>query len=454
MYRLTFFLLLAFLLTAGDLSAQDASYFVYIQHEKNQPFYVKHDGKLLSSSAKGYVILPKLSQGKVPLIIGFPKQENAERQFVLRLAGQRDYGYLLKSEGENDYALYDLQTFATLKSGGSAAPPPAEEITVTRISNENATPEQKELMNNVQADVQAALQNQPDTTPAPKKTGFANALDRVLKDDRPDDMPAEMPKSKPPVQVVAATQDPIVNVPSEPVPSKKRNKRNSRKERALLTEEEQQLLAGVMEDEKRAAAEEALAEAAATETTGEATPPPVKKVRKSKKQEPEFINFGDEQPSTPAVTTTDEIITDRQAEKDARRDKRRAERAEAERRAFVKDSLANSEYAATTPSTVKMVNSDCAQTLETEEFRKLLRSMNSKKSDADMVDVFRKSTRRVCVSTEQVRALTQLIGTEENRYQLLDAAYPRTYDSQQFASLADLLKDEYYRGRFMAMLKK
>ena len=123
-FRMKLLYLFCCLLAFSGLSAQDPSYFVYIQHEKQQPFYVKIDGKLLNSSERGYVILPKLQAGKVPVTVGFPKSEAPEQQFVIRLNGSRDYGYLLKNTGDEKYALYDLQTFASLKAGGGA---PAEE---------------------------------------------------------------------------------------------------------------------------------------------------------------------------------------------------------------------------------------------------------------------------------------------------------------------------------------
>lgn len=484
------------LLAASGLSAQDPSYFVYIQHEKQQPFYVKIDGKLLSSSQKGYVILPKLQAGKVPVTVGFPKSEAPEQQFVIRLNGSRDYGYLLKSTGDKEYALYDLQTFATLKSGGGA-PPPAEEVTVTRVSDENATPEQKELINNVQADVEAALaKKQADTTEPPKsgpkeKSSFAAALDKVVTDDRPDDMPLELPKPKPaapPVTEKAATGVAPLAV-TESAPVKKPRNRKRGKEREPLTEEEQALLSSVLEDEKKAAADEALREAdtaaAATEpAAGEYAPAPQpvkeKKEKKPKKKrdqpEPEFIDFGAAGGTTPAAvegavaeTAGEGVETSAKDAREAKRQKRKAEREAAIREGEIKDSIANAEFNNDVAAgkeekgeTVKekkktglgMVNSDCEKVLEVDAFRKLLRTMNGKKTDEDMVDAFRRSTRSVCVSTEQVRALAQLIATEENRYQLLDAAYARTYDSQNFAGLADLLKEDYYKGRFKAMLKK
>lgn len=493
-FKLKLLYLCCCLLVATGLAAQDedASYFVYIQHEKQQPFYVKVDGKLLSSSVKGYVILPRLQAGKVPVTIGFPKSEAPEQQYVIRLAGKRDYGFLLKNTGEKNYALYDLQTFATLKAaGGGPVEEEAEPVTVARISSDSATPEQKELINNVQADVEAVLSKAPDTAPK-KKGSFAEALDKVVIDDRPDDMPLEAPKPKPvpPPAEVAPVAGVVEEALETPVKKPSRNRKNRTKEREPLTEEEKALLSSVLEDEKKAAADEALATATEPEpaVTEEPAPPPapVKKEKKSKKKkdtpEPEFIDFGESAAAAPAaaaakVAETAEAVDvpsaseegDEKAEvsakkeaRDAKRQKRKAEREAADREALVKDSLANAEFYGNTeikekeekkPS-ISMVNSDCGKVLEVDAFRKLLRAMNSKKNDEDMVDAFRKSTRNVCVSTEQIRALTQLISTEDNRYQLLDAAYPRTYDSQNYNSLADLLKEDYYKGRFKALIKR
>lgn len=496
-FRMKLVYLFCCLLAASGLSAQDPSYFVYIQHEKQQPFYVKVDGKLLSSSLKGYVILPKLHAGKVPVTVGFPKSEDPEQQFVIRLNGSRDYGYLLKNTGEKEYALYDLQTFATLKSAGGAPSPPAEDVTVTRVTSETATPEQKELINNVQVDVEAALAKKPDTaepksTEPAKKSSFASALDKVVTDDRPDDMPVELPKPKPTPPPVTETA-PLATVVTEseaPAVKKPRNRKRG-KEREPLTEEEQALLNNVLEDEKKAAADEALlpadttATAAAQPEGGESRPveeQPVKekKEKKSKKKrdqpEPEFIDFGSAPATTPATSpaaapaeAAGEVVAEAAGEstemsakeaREAKRLKKKAEREAAIREGEIKDSIANAEFnkeevaEGKKKPALNMVNSDCQKVLEVDDFRKLLRTMNGKKTDEDMVDAFRRGTRSVCVSTEQVRALTQLISTEENRYQLLDAAYARTYDSQNFAGLADLLKEDYYKGRFKAMLKK
>lgn len=408
---------------ATGLAAQDPSYFVYIQHEKQQPFYVKLNGKLLSSSPKGYVILPRLHAGKVPVTIGFPKNEGPEQQYVIRLTGKRDYGFLLKGTGEKDYALYDLQTFATLKAAGGPVPEAEEAapVTVARISSDSATPEQKEMMDKVQADVETVLAKAPDSAPK-KKGGFAEALDKVVVDDRPEDMPLEAPKPKakpvaPPVETPAAVET-VVDVAEAPPTKKARGKKNRAKERESLTDEEKELLSSVLEDEKKAAADEALKTAAdeavapAAPATEEAAAAPVKKEKKSRKKkdtaEPEFIDFGaapaagtaakaaEKAVEVPAAAVEVEVegekneISAKEA-REARRLKKKAEREAADREAIAKDSLANVEFYGNTEvkgkekekeaakPAIGMVNSDCEKVLEVDAFRKLLRTMNSKR---------------------------------------------------------------------------
>ncbi|MGX5818772.1 DUF4476 domain-containing protein [Chitinophaga lutea] len=485
-FKLKLLYLCCCLLVAAGVHAQDnTSYFVYIQHEKQQPFYVKLDGKLLSSSVKGYVILPRLQAGKVPITVGFPKGEAPEQEYVIRLTGKRDYGYLLKNTAEKQYTLYDLQTYASLKSGGQApAEPevaaPAEAVTVARISDSQASPETKEMMDNVQADVETAL-NKPQADTAPKKKGsFAEALDRVVTDDRPDDMPLEAAKPKPKPPVVT---EPVAPVVADAPPAKKSKKNRRAKEREPLTDEEQALLSSVLEDEKKAAADEALKEAPPAETVKadaapaepvmelpkEEAPKKERKPKKKKDNEPDFIDFDAAPAGAAAAEGAVAETVEKAAEgpsakelREAKRQQRKAEREAADREALVKDSIANAEFYGTPvvkteekkASSMKMVNSDCEKLLEVDAFRKLLRTMNSKKTDDDMIDAFRKGTRGVCVSTEQIRALAQLIAAEDSRYQLLDAAYPRTYDTDNFGGLSDLLKEDYYKGRFKAMIKR
>jgi hypothetical protein len=71
----------------------------------------------------------------------------------------------------------------------------------------------------------------------------------------------------------------------------------------------------------------------------------------------------------------------------------------------------------------------------------------------ERIQIARKFFRTKCVTTRQVRALTELFVNDKTRYAFFDAAYPFVSDSSNFKSLIDLLNEEYYINRFKAMVR-
>src|SRR5688572_27832623 len=86
-----------FVLLTVLMQAQ-TDYFLFIQSENNQTFYVQSDGKTLSSSSVGHLIIPALRDSIYTLNIGFPKNQFPEQVFQLRV-NKRDAGYQLKNLG-------------------------------------------------------------------------------------------------------------------------------------------------------------------------------------------------------------------------------------------------------------------------------------------------------------------------------------------------------------------
>jgi len=89
------------------------NHFIYIQADNRQPFYVKLDSKVLSSSASGYLIIPKLKDSSYDLSIGFPKNEWPEQKVTCNI-DRKDVGYLLKNFGEKGWGLFNFQTMDLL----------------------------------------------------------------------------------------------------------------------------------------------------------------------------------------------------------------------------------------------------------------------------------------------------------------------------------------------------
>ncbi|WP_142685804.1 DUF4476 domain-containing protein [Chitinophaga polysaccharea] len=493
----------ACLLLCGRLRAQEQLHYVYIQSEKGQPFYVKHNGKVLSSTDRGYIIIPRLETGTAPITVGFPNKESKEAQFNLRIT-KSDQGFLLKQSGEAGYSLYNLQTFRELRSDAGetalAAAPSAPDAVVPELDTAK-----KEMMSNLQKDLETTFADKAIVTgpskSAPAKSGnsFASALDKVVVGGDDRDEPEPVPEVKKEV------------APAEAVPVatggevKKSRKKRNRGERAPLTEEEQAILSGVLAEENKTAASEAAAEEAVKVATG--TEEPVKKKskkRKAKEGDPDFIEFQDDGAPAPVAAATEaaatapsvvEVPVTTEEEAPARSKKKRKkifddtehpanvitdssgygiaitdeEPVKSKKKKKRSDGdIANVDAAgapvgaevteaapvARKKADARLINSDCVNVMDDDTFRKVLRKFVAARTDNSMIDVFKKQTRNYCLQTAQVKTLVQLLTADDTRYRLLDAAYPKTLDTEKYGSLETLLIDDYYRGRFKAMLHK
>lgn len=110
------FLLLLLLLNGFMLMAQ--KHFIYVQSEDKQPFAVVLNGKVYSSSDYGYVIIPKLTDGKYDFTISFPLNKFPDQPFSCTI-NKKDEGFTLKN-GTNGWALENFQTQATADNTASA----------------------------------------------------------------------------------------------------------------------------------------------------------------------------------------------------------------------------------------------------------------------------------------------------------------------------------------------
>ena len=110
-------LVIVLILMAGRIYAQD--YFVLIEADNGQPFYVRVDSQLYSSSARGHLILSQLRDNSYIITIGFPGQIFPERQFSFNVH-QNDHAFRLKNEDGKGWWLVDDkgQELATVNGNG------------------------------------------------------------------------------------------------------------------------------------------------------------------------------------------------------------------------------------------------------------------------------------------------------------------------------------------------
>jgi hypothetical protein len=78
-------------------------HFVFIQSDNKLPFNVSINGKVYSSTASGYVIIPKLADGEYTATIGFAANTHPEQSFKY-VINKKDLGFNLKNFGDKGWA--------------------------------------------------------------------------------------------------------------------------------------------------------------------------------------------------------------------------------------------------------------------------------------------------------------------------------------------------------------
>ncbi|GAC1380180.1 MAG: hypothetical protein NVSMB45_03120 [Ginsengibacter sp.] len=104
-----------------------------MQSYNNQPFYLRFENKVLSSSSTGYVIIPKLNDGNYQLTVGFAKNQYPEQIFNIAVKGNA--GYELKNFPDKGWGLFDLQTAQVIMGGAN---------TNVIVSSEPSTPKKSD----------------------------------------------------------------------------------------------------------------------------------------------------------------------------------------------------------------------------------------------------------------------------------------------------------------------
>ena len=120
MRRLYIFL---FLSLVGLASKAQQFHFVYLQTDNKQPFYVRINEKLYSSSASGYVVIPKLIEGTHTITVGFPKNEWPSQNIAIKVAN-KDQGFLLKNFESKGWGLFNFQTMEVVTAANEVSNQP------------------------------------------------------------------------------------------------------------------------------------------------------------------------------------------------------------------------------------------------------------------------------------------------------------------------------------------
>lgn len=402
--------------------------FVYVQTESGQPFYVKLNSKLISSSPAGYIILPGMNDGDYHLVIGFPKNEFPEESFDLSV-DKKNEGYLLKNLGEKGWALLNIQSMALLQ--GNSSKPVVTETVAPKVQNDAFS----NMLASVVKDSSILQKNEPvvETPPAikapetsPDIVAAAPEIKRILSQ-----------KDKEGTQMIYLDKKDTVRVF---IPSGKSE--------STMTEN--------TTANKMNTAETITSNAPANVDTAHLTITPTVVT-----PEPDTVTL---------VNDTIRIYKEPAAASivEANKDSIATKMKEVNPLITIIEPTP-SVVIEEKPSTIKKsneivvlpkavtsssVNSDCKAFANDVDFLKLRKKMAAETGNDEMVQAAKKIFRTKCFSTEQIKNLSYLFLTNEGKYMFFDAAYPFTSDSDHYASLVAQLTDDYYIKRFNAMIHK
>jgi len=418
--------ILLFLLVVGAFQAKSQQYrFAFFQASNNQPFYIRMDDTNYSSTAFGYLVIPKLIDSRHIIFVGLPNDKSSEQKFELLISGT-DRGFELKKGPSGNLRLYDWQKMSFVE-------PVAAEVKPKETAVEMKTDNYSRLM--------AGVVNDPEVA---RVTGAAPVPDQVVKPVASPEQPtvrSEKPVEQAPKEVSPLPKPPVDNSrtisQSTTTPSKPEDS----------TQPSAVVLAKPVPVAKKTidSITEVVAKRSSDTDSG--------KVLKSDTDSPQITFISDRS----ANGYREILIVDRNSGS--------SDTVQVliplEASAPVADTVAlyrvkkESSDSGTSREVkeVQLINSDCKRFASDADVDKLRIAILDANGDDSKVAEGKKVFKSRCFSTKQIRALSELFSSDDGRLKFFEASYPFVSDSGNFKTLVSLLEDTFYINRFKALVR-
>ena len=437
-------------------------YFIYLQSETSTPFYVKMAGKIQSSTAEGYLIIPKLTDSTYLLTIGQPGKQT-EPQFSITIS-RSDRGFLIK-DFNGTPGLFDLQTMTiqrpvTSEATGSAVQTVAKNDNFTRLLARAA--DDTTLLS------QPVVVQAPKAKPKDPKAEVVEPKQEVaLKKDSAQQAVAAV---SPPIEnkglssTGLAKKDTMVNTPpvspetlKETAVAIKEEAKPAITKQEITPVDDKTIETSTIEEDYKRSVVTKRSESSTSEGFGLVFIDTYKGVndtiqliipnpkivfadatQKQSSESPKFLEITSGKPDS----VSKEVM-------EAGKDK---EITGAGKEAPPEIKKEIGEVNATENSDQIKPKSQCQTVASDDDFFKLRRDMVARSNDDEMITQAKKYFKAKCYRTEQIKYLSNLFLSDEGKYQFFDAAFLHVSDQQRFASLQLELKDTYYINRFKALI--
>ncbi len=392
------------------------NHFIYLQSESKQPFYIKHDKKLLSSSVTGYLIIPKLQDGNYTLTIGFPKNEWPEQNITCSI-NNNDAGYVLKNFGEKGWGLFNLQSFDIVMAAKKS------DAVIAAAEEKAVVPEEKPVVTQTATEKNIVP---PDEKPVVAETAAEKKIEPAPVAVKIPEEKTELKEQSKPLIELIKKEEPLVTYTPEQIKKVFSGKNNEGREMIYVNTVNGQpdTIRVFIPAAKKNEIEPAENKVPDPEPVIKPTAKPAVTAA-----EPKFIDIEIQNPNLKSDSISNKPLND-------------------STKAIFIEPVKPIENLRP-----QLSNSDCKNHASEDDFLKLRKKMAAEDNDAGMVDAAKKFFKSRCFTTEQVKNLSVLFLKNEGKYKFFDTAYPYVSDAYNFATLETQLSDSYFINRFKAMLR-
>ncbi|MGN6291453.1 MAG: DUF4476 domain-containing protein [Chitinophagaceae bacterium] len=442
------------LLLLSSASFSQKVYFMYLQADGAQPFFLKMKEQVYSSNTSGYLILSKLQDSTYSFSIGFPQNKWPEQAFSVPVSGS-DKGFLLKNI-EGRWSLLDLQTQQAIQGelagkARSVRTEPKEVSAFTEVLSKAADdPSLKERVVPLPAVVKQeekpviaapAVKQETVTAAVPQKEELSSLAKDTIVQQAPvvavaPPVAIKKEENTEPLKDSTAQQ----SVAAVPVEEKKTPPAEEKKQETVQVKEPVDTLqtAPVIEN----------AEVKAEQTAALIAYKPSVVTRKTESSTTEGfgVTYIDEYPDGKKDTVQIFIPNPKTITK-------QVPPLQEETKFLPMDTETKDLTPAKKPETQNAGGNNCKAMASETDYLKLRKKMVATDGDDAMLVAAKKIFKTKCFTSEQVRNLGTLFLNDAGRYNFFDAAYLAVSDRENFATLQAELKDEYYISRFKAMLR-
>ncbi len=490
-----------FICVCGLSAKSQQVHFVYLQTENGQPFYVKFNNKVYSSSTAGYLILAQLIDGDYHLSVGFPKNEFPEESFQISINNNNE-GFLLKNFNEKGWGLFNIGNYNILMgTGGNTAntPAPAQNLQNDPFSKMLANVvKDSTILQKYEPEKPVAIVSNNDTQALMKDTlaiakedslgnentaviksktdsaGDQNQADLITNTDKTsktDSTLAAPGDQKPAIGDVQVKKAEVVNEPEkQPLgftqAKKYMSKKGSDGMEMIYVDPNQdgndtvRIFIPSEKDATRPAADTnlivqkdntaaPLADTSPSVKSGAIEQP--KEISSNNSDTTKSLSSPTFTESTNSIKNKESAVEKKDEEvKPITNQENSAIKPPETKNDFQKDNMVVLPQVVQSSAT----NSDCKAFATNEDFLRLRKKMASENNDDQMIKIATKYFHTKCFSTEQIKNLSFLFLGNEGKYRFFDVAYPFSSDSEQYKTLQSQLTDSYYINRFKAMLHK